>query len=65
MTDLLKGSKDGRQDGPFVFTADAQEAFKKLKEVFTTALMLVHFDPKKRGMIKTDASRFGLLAIYS
>lgn len=65
MTDLLKGSKDGRQDGPFVFTADAQEAFKKLKEVFTTAPMLVHFDPKKRGMIETDASRFGLSAIYS
>ena len=65
LIDLLKGMKEGKKTGPFEFPAGAVAAFAKLKEAFTTAPILVHFDPTKPILIKTNASRFALRAVLS
>jgi len=48
MTDLLQGMEKGRKSGPFTWTEAAGKSFKDLKEAFTTAPVLVHFDPSKK-----------------
>ena len=65
LTDLLKGMKEGKKTRPFEFPAGAIAAFAKLKEAFTTAPILVHFNPKKPILIETDASGFALGAVLS
>jgi hypothetical protein len=65
LTELLKGSKQGKQNGPFIFDETAQAAFVKLIEAFTTAPMLVHFDPQKPIRVETDASGFAIAAILT
>lgn len=42
-----------------------EEAFYRLKEAFTTAPILVHFDPSKVPIVETDASDFALGAVLS
>ena len=64
-TNLIKGSKNNRQSGPFFFPNSAQEAFNKLRECFTTAPILVYFDPTLRIWVETDASIIGLAGILS
>ena len=65
MTDLLKGMQAGKKGGPFAFPAEAREAFEALKTTFTTAPILVHFDPTKRILVETDASGFAIGAVIS
>jgi len=65
LTELLKGSKQGKQNGPFVFNKDAIAAFTALILAFTQAPMLVHFDPKNHIRVETDASGFAIAAILS
>ncbi|PQM43474.1 hypothetical protein VC83_09660 [Pseudogymnoascus destructans] len=60
LTGLMKGAKAGKQTGPFVWGAMQQGAFDRLKEAFTTAPMLVHFDPSCKIRLETDSSGFGL-----
>ena len=48
LTILLKGVIRGKFDGQYTFTKEAKESFEKLKFVFTTALMLLHFNPKRK-----------------
>jgi hypothetical protein len=63
LSDLLKGSKDGKKSGPFRLTEPAREAFRVLKEAFTKAPMLLHFDPEKPIRLITDASGFAISGI--
>ena len=65
MTRLLKGSEKGKQVGTFTFDAEAQEGFRKLKETFTQAPMLQHFQPHKKLMMETDASGFAISGTLS
>ena len=65
LTTLLKGGKRGKFDGQFTFTTEAKESFEKLKLVFTTAPMLLHFDPKRKIQLETDASGVAISAIIS
>jgi len=44
---------------------EAQAAFEELKQYFTTAPILAHFDPAKMVIIETDASDFALGAVLS
>jgi hypothetical protein len=56
LTGLLKGSQKGRKTGVFTWEITQQKAFDQLKTAFTTALVLIHFDPTKPICIETDAS---------
>ena len=65
LSDLLKGSKNGKKTGPFLLTDGAKEAFRLLRDAFTTAPILRHFDPRLRIRVETDASTFAIAAILS
>jgi hypothetical protein len=65
LTDLLKGSKEGKKSGPFEFPPKAVEAFQRLKLAFTTAPMLRHYDPAKPTRLETDASGFALAGVIT
>jgi hypothetical protein len=47
------------------WTDEAETAFQKLKEMFTTGPILRHFDPKLPCIIETDASQTAIGAIIS
>jgi len=49
LTGLLKGSKNEKKTEPFEWSKDAAKAFDYLKEVFMTALILVHFDSELKN----------------
>ena len=45
-----------RKDVLLKWTEECQKSFELLKERFTTALILAHFDSTKEIIVKTDAS---------
>jgi hypothetical protein len=49
----------------FEWTKDCQEAFETLKVAFTTAPILIHFDPAKESLVETDASNFVTAGVIS
>jgi hypothetical protein len=46
------------KETPFVWSPECQKAFEELKEAFTSAPILRHFDPDKPIVVETDASDF-------
>src|SRR5438067_2538203 len=62
VTLLLRFTK---KDVPFQWDEPAQKAFDALKEKFTTAPVLMVFDPTKPIYIETDASNYALGACLS
>jgi len=62
VTPLLRFTK---KDVPFQWDEPAQKAFDALKEKFTTAPVLMVFDPTKPIYIETDASDYALGACLS
>ena len=65
LTSLLKGSKDGKKAGPFLWPESAQKAFHALCDTFTSAPLLIHYDPSKVVRVETDASNFAIAGILS
>jgi hypothetical protein len=59
LTDLLKGKQE------FLWSKEACASFKKLKERFTSAPILRHFDVTRKIRIETDASAFAVSGILS
>ncbi|KAI0994988.1 hypothetical protein K3495_g13193, partial [Podosphaera aphanis] len=56
-----------RKDTPFLWNIQAEAAFETLKNAFTTAPILAHFDPEKLIIVETDASDYvaaGILSQY-
>ncbi|KAI0993448.1 hypothetical protein K3495_g14736, partial [Podosphaera aphanis] len=52
---------------PFLWDTRAETAFQALKDSFTTAPILAHFDPEKEIIVETDASDYvsaGILSQY-
>jgi len=43
ITNLLKGSKDGKKLGPFIFKKAAKQAIDRLKDLFISAPILIYF----------------------
>jgi len=43
ITNLLKGFKNGKKLGPFVFREAAKQAIDWLKDLFILAPILIHF----------------------
>ena len=56
ITDLLIGMQKGKKTGPFAWPESAEHAFTRLKECFTKAPMLTHFDPERQSRVETDVS---------
>ncbi|RXK34957.1 hypothetical protein M231_07790 [Tremella mesenterica] len=48
-----------RKDVPFVWGVEQEEAFKELKDRMCGALVLAHFDPLLKTLLRTDVSFFG------
>lgn len=54
-----------RQSTPWEWTAQRQAAFDFLKQAFTSAPVLTHYDPTRRIIIETDASDFAIAGVIS
>jgi len=65
LTELLKDSKQKKQNRFFVFNKNAVTAFKKFIIVFTRIFILVYFDFKNYIRVETDVSEFAIVAIFS
>ena len=65
LSGLLKGSEKGVKSGPFEWPKAAEKAFHELREAFTTAPLLKHFDPQLPIRIETDASLYTLACILT
>jgi len=61
LTELTK-KESGKEWG---WNQEAEAAFRELKNRFTTAPILAHFNPQKPVIIETDASDFALGAMLS
>ncbi|MBW0564236.1 hypothetical protein O181_103951 [Austropuccinia psidii MF-1] len=59
LTSLLK------KDSPLIFNEEALSQFQILKEAFTTALIVAHFNPSLPTIVETDASYYALGAVMS
>ncbi|MBW0493709.1 hypothetical protein O181_033424 [Austropuccinia psidii MF-1] len=59
LTSLLK------KDSPFIFNEDALSQFQILKEAFTTAPILSHFNPSLPTIVETNASDYALGSVLS
>ncbi|MBW0470311.1 hypothetical protein O181_010026 [Austropuccinia psidii MF-1] len=49
----------------FIFNGEALSQFQILKEAFTTAHILSHFNPSLQAIVETDASNFALGSVLS
>jgi len=60
LTELTKGGKK-----EWEWNQQSEEAFQELKQWFTTAPILAHFDATKPVVIETDTSDFAIGAVLS
>ena len=65
LSGLLKGSKEGKKTGPLEWSESAEQAFQSLREVFSSAPLLRHFNPSRKLRLETDASEFAIAGILS
>ena len=65
LTSMMKGSKNGKKPGPVQLSPEEKGAFQALKDAFSSADLLYHFDPTRQIRIETDASKFGMSGIMS
>jgi len=54
-----------RKDVPFVWNAACEQVFDSLKNAFTSAPILRHFDPELETLVETDASDYVTSGILS
>ncbi|MBW0573187.1 hypothetical protein O181_112902 [Austropuccinia psidii MF-1] len=54
-----------RKDSSFIFNEEALSKLQILKEAFTTAPILSHFNPPLKAIVETDASDYALGAVLS
>jgi hypothetical protein len=63
MIDMLKERKKGNFLGPFLPTPAMKQSFAELRDSFTKAPVLAHFDPAKPICLETNASGFAIAGI--
>ncbi|MBW0482355.1 hypothetical protein O181_022070 [Austropuccinia psidii MF-1] len=54
-----------KKHSPFIFNEEALSQFQILREAFTTAPILFHFNPSLPTIVQTDASDYALGAVLS
>lgn len=64
ITNLLKTTGVDKTQA-FAMTPKATKAFDTLRERFTSAPMLRHYDPERETQVETDASRYAVSGILS
>ena len=62
---LKRSIKEKFKSVKFVMTKEALELFETLKQLFTCASILVHYDTSRQIMLKCDVSGFAIGAILS
>ncbi len=62
-TDHLKGGKNGHFSGPFPPIPAMKRSFAELRDAFTKAPVLAHFDMAKLICLETDASGYAIAGI--
>jgi hypothetical protein len=62
---VLEGKKNGRFLRPFIPTLAMKWPFAELRNAFTKASVLAHFDAPKSICLETDASGFAITGIIS
>lgn len=65
LTNLFVGMKAGKKTGSLDWNADAQQAFRSLKNKFQEAPLLKHYDPMKECRVETDASGVAVGGVLS
>ena len=65
LSDMLKGIKKRKKTGAFMLTDSVRGAFRKLRDAFTKALVLAHFDSKQPIRLETNASEYAIAGILS
>ena len=65
LTELLKGSRNGRKPGSVTLNEVEVQAFQDLVDAFQRAPVLRHFDPHRHILVETDASDVAQAAILS
>ena len=53
--DLLLGIMKGKKTGPFKWIDAANDAFRRLKDRFSSTPLLIHFEWSRRTRVKVDA----------
>ena len=65
LTNLLKRSIKGIKTEPFNWSVEAKKTFRRLREAFTKAPLLYHFNSELPIRVKTDALDFDLTDILT
>ena len=63
--DETSNKKSSKSKNPAFLTADARQAFTRLRQAFTEAPILSHFDPERHIRIETDASGYAIGGVLS
>ena len=66
LSNMLKGREKSKfKRKKFILMKEAKEAFEELKRLFTTAPILVHYDPAQRIIVESNVSSFAISAVIS
>jgi hypothetical protein len=65
LTNLLKKEKKKKFIQKFVFISEIKKTFKELKRAFILASMLIHFNLKRKILVKIDVSEYTLFEMIS
>jgi hypothetical protein len=65
LTNLLKKEKKKKFIQKFVFISEIKKTFEELKCAFISALMLMHFNSKRKILIEIDVSKYALFEMIS
>jgi len=65
LTNLLKNSKNEKKIESFKWSENIKKTFCKLRNVFMTVLILIHFDLDLKNQIKTDTLNHIVIRIYT
>jgi hypothetical protein len=64
-TNFLKKEKKRKFTQKFVFISEIKKTFEEFKRVFISALMLMHFNSKRKILIETDVLEYALFEMIS